>query len=369
MVKWRTDDQLWQEAKKRCRLDDKDIALAKRLGLNPRSLIKNIPQQKERDRGRLPSEDWLHEIEAKRSKKAAQKQRRREKEAKAQDSADKEEVIPRRRCFVICSSCSRCFAGASCAWRAGVFFSRASTEGRSACARIAASSANCSMGVRSSMFSSALSSASRADFTRSSSSCGKGFPSSAFAASICAVVASSVSKTGGFSAICPAWRSKRCRYRLEVSACILAQRHAMGHLPFERQNIVPAEILQREGHLESAVGADGHRLLPRTSLNASSSAAPALSLSVRLSFLTVIPAKPSSGCGCAASVFISASRPEMKPLDFSNFLREFLQKAVLQLVLLALVVGLHQLQSRNVHIQIHLLFDSLVSGTRRMISA
>lgn len=41
------NDQLWQEAKKRCRLDDKDIALAKRLGLNPRSLIKNIPSKSE----------------------------------------------------------------------------------------------------------------------------------------------------------------------------------------------------------------------------------------------------------------------------------------------------------------------------------
>ena len=38
-------DQLWQEAKKRCRLNDEDIARAKRLGLNPKSLIKNIPQQ------------------------------------------------------------------------------------------------------------------------------------------------------------------------------------------------------------------------------------------------------------------------------------------------------------------------------------
>lgn len=41
------NDQLWQEAKKCCRLDDEDIALAKRLGLNPRSLIKNIPSKSE----------------------------------------------------------------------------------------------------------------------------------------------------------------------------------------------------------------------------------------------------------------------------------------------------------------------------------
>ena len=83
------NDQLWQEAKKRCRLNEEDIALAKRLGLNPRSLIKNIPNKSEP--WKTPVKDWLYEIEAKRNKKAAQKQRRREKEAKAQDSAGKEE--------------------------------------------------------------------------------------------------------------------------------------------------------------------------------------------------------------------------------------------------------------------------------------
>ena len=33
------NEQLWQDAKKKCRLTDDDIARAKRLGLNPRSLI------------------------------------------------------------------------------------------------------------------------------------------------------------------------------------------------------------------------------------------------------------------------------------------------------------------------------------------
>lgn len=83
------NDPLWQEAKKRCRLNEEDIALAKRLGLNPRSLIKNIPNKCEP--WKAPVKDWLHEIEAKRSKKAAQKQHRREKAVKAQESAGKEE--------------------------------------------------------------------------------------------------------------------------------------------------------------------------------------------------------------------------------------------------------------------------------------
>ena len=81
-------EQMWQDAQKKCRLNPEDVTLAKRLGLNPRSLIKNIPSKSEP--WKAPVKDWLHEIEAKRSKKAEQKQRRREKEAKVQDSADKE---------------------------------------------------------------------------------------------------------------------------------------------------------------------------------------------------------------------------------------------------------------------------------------
>jgi hypothetical protein len=39
-------EELWAEAKRKCRLNAPDIALAKRLGLNPRSLIKNIVRTK-----------------------------------------------------------------------------------------------------------------------------------------------------------------------------------------------------------------------------------------------------------------------------------------------------------------------------------
>ena len=70
-------EQLWQEAKKKCRLNNEDIALAKRLGLNPRSLIKNIPSKSEPLKA--PVKDWLHEIDEKRQKKTAQKQMRKEK--------------------------------------------------------------------------------------------------------------------------------------------------------------------------------------------------------------------------------------------------------------------------------------------------
>lgn len=71
------NEQLWQEAKKKCRLNNEDIALAKRLGLNPRSLIKNIPNKSEPWKASV--KDWLYQIDEKRQKKAAQKQKHKEK--------------------------------------------------------------------------------------------------------------------------------------------------------------------------------------------------------------------------------------------------------------------------------------------------
>jgi hypothetical protein len=70
-------EEAWQEAKRKCRLNAEDIALAKRLGLNPRSLIKNIPNKNEL--WKAPIKEWLRDIEEKRLKKSQEKKRRREK--------------------------------------------------------------------------------------------------------------------------------------------------------------------------------------------------------------------------------------------------------------------------------------------------
>jgi hypothetical protein len=48
-----------------------DIELAKRLGLNPRSLVKNIPNKSEL--WKVPVSVWLYEIDEKRRKKTEQK--------------------------------------------------------------------------------------------------------------------------------------------------------------------------------------------------------------------------------------------------------------------------------------------------------
>ena len=78
-------DELWQEAKRKCRLNAEDLALAKRLGLNPRSLIKNIPNKSEP--WKAPVNVWLHEIDAKRQKKSEQKRKRKEKLERVAESA------------------------------------------------------------------------------------------------------------------------------------------------------------------------------------------------------------------------------------------------------------------------------------------
>jgi hypothetical protein len=64
---------LWQEAKKKCRLNDEDVKIAKELGLNPKSLIKNIPNKSEQ--WKAPVSVWIREMQEERKNKSLQKQR------------------------------------------------------------------------------------------------------------------------------------------------------------------------------------------------------------------------------------------------------------------------------------------------------
>ncbi len=57
-------DTLWAEAKRRCRLNSEDIQMAKEMGLNPRSLIKNIPSPSEQ--WKAPVKQWIREMYEKR---------------------------------------------------------------------------------------------------------------------------------------------------------------------------------------------------------------------------------------------------------------------------------------------------------------
>jgi len=76
-------EQLWKEAKKRCRLNEQDICIAKEMGLNPKSLIKNIPNKQQT--WKLPVNIWLHTMWEDRQDKAKRKQKEKNKRDKEGD--------------------------------------------------------------------------------------------------------------------------------------------------------------------------------------------------------------------------------------------------------------------------------------------
>lgn len=65
----------WDEAKKKCRIGDEEIRMAKEMGLNPKSLIKNIPNKNEM--WKAPVKDWIHDMYDKRRRKSRQKAKRK----------------------------------------------------------------------------------------------------------------------------------------------------------------------------------------------------------------------------------------------------------------------------------------------------
>ena len=67
--------ETWDEAKKKCRLGEEEVRMAKEMGLNPKSLIKNIPSKKEM--WKAPVKDWIRDMYEDRRRKAEQKAKRR----------------------------------------------------------------------------------------------------------------------------------------------------------------------------------------------------------------------------------------------------------------------------------------------------
>ena len=67
--------ETWDEAKKKCQLGEEEVRMAKEMGLNPKSLIKNIPSKKEM--WKAPVKDWIRDMYEDRRRKAEQKAKRR----------------------------------------------------------------------------------------------------------------------------------------------------------------------------------------------------------------------------------------------------------------------------------------------------
>jgi len=70
-------DVEWAEAKKKCKLNEETVKMAREMGLNPRSLIKNIPSASEQ--WKAPVRTWIREMYQERQEKARLKKVRKEK--------------------------------------------------------------------------------------------------------------------------------------------------------------------------------------------------------------------------------------------------------------------------------------------------
>jgi hypothetical protein len=57
------DDSAWEEAQRRCRLSDEEVRMAKELGFQPKSLIKNIPSLSQK--WKAPVSDWVRALHEK----------------------------------------------------------------------------------------------------------------------------------------------------------------------------------------------------------------------------------------------------------------------------------------------------------------
>ncbi len=72
-------DKAWAEAARRCRLSPADVRMAKELGFEQRSLLKNQPSQP----WKAPVAEWVRDLYAKRQRHSEQRRQRRERTQQA----------------------------------------------------------------------------------------------------------------------------------------------------------------------------------------------------------------------------------------------------------------------------------------------
>ena len=85
-------EEEWKEVKKRCKVGDETVRMAKELGINPRTMIKNIPSKAEKWKAAV--DVWIREmydkVKEKSAKKAKAKAKRLRKESeKLADSSSR----------------------------------------------------------------------------------------------------------------------------------------------------------------------------------------------------------------------------------------------------------------------------------------
>ena len=140
----------------------------------------------------------------------------------------------------------------------------------------------------------------------------------------------------------------------------------MRHLPFECQNAIHIKALRCECGLESAIAADRHRLGILNLFERFQQRSTGIILVCQKIAFDLHSGKSVRGVRmCRHGLHICFQTGDGIFRCF-NLLREVTQKIVLLLILLTLMAGAHQPQAGNVHIQVHLFLDALVTGTQRL---
>ena len=148
----------------------------------------------------------------------------------------------------------------------------------------------------------------------------------------------------------------------QVAAGVLSQLQLIGQSALEGQDMLEAAERQRQG--EAPVAADCHRVQPGDVLAGVQERGSGCGL------LGVLPAQDSHAreavlwMGVLGQRLHVVSQPDHVGLRLFDLLREVTQHIVLHAVLLALVAGLQETQSGDVHVQLHALLDTGVAGAQ-----
>ena len=140
----------------------------------------------------------------------------------------------------------------------------------------------------------------------------------------------------------------------------------MVHFALEGENKVPPEVLHGQGHGKAPVAADGNGLHALCVLEGFQNGSARVVLVGEKVALDLHARKAVHRVRMPGERLHIGGEALHEALVLPDLFGEMPEQIVLQTELLALMAGLHELQAGNVHIQVHLLFNSLVSGAQRL---
>ena len=147
----------------------------------------------------------------------------------------------------------------------------------------------------------------------------------------------------------------------------------MAHPALEGENEVLAEVFHGQRHRKATIAANGNGLQALCVLERLQNGSTGIvligeeiPLVGKQVALDLHARKAVLGVGMLFQRFHIRLKAGEEAFVFLNLRRKMSQDVVLQAVLLALVIGLHQPQPRHVHIEVHFFTDALVSGAQRL---